>query len=403
MATNRIVNGPRSKSRGRGESPDGRGRAESRGGIGDLAAGGVLAATGKKIYDKVSGRSRSRGRAESRASSYDSYGSRSPPRRKRSQSVSGTLARGLSAVGLGRVAEKVDPDSRKGRNQDDYYDNRNGGYRDSRDVSLAPPAHAPGHDGGHRSASATRAPPPGQYALDMKPHHTGDPETDSDSDLGSSTDEEKLKKKSRKKGIITGGLATVATIHAAHNVYQSIEKREARKQALKEGDITKEQAGRMKNKNRMQDAASIGIAALGIKGAYSEWKEMKEMNSEHNEEMEKLKRHKDKRDARRRKAAIEAERYRQNGYTGSMPNLYAPTPPPPGGYHSQDVSPYSQTPPHYPQQQYPPQQFTPQQYPQAGAHYYDDNPYASYSAGPIAPPSHQFPPPPMGPQRPLTP
>ena len=68
MATNRIVNGPRSKSRGRTGSPDSRrARSQSRGGVGDLAAGGVVAATAKKVYDSV--RSRSRGRARSRSSS----------------------------------------------------------------------------------------------------------------------------------------------------------------------------------------------------------------------------------------------------------------------------------------------------------------------------------------------
>ena len=413
MATNRIVNGPRSKSRGgRDGSLDSRGRSQSRGGIGDLAAGGVLAATGKKLYDNV--RSRSRGRAQSRGS-YDSYGSRSPPRRARSQSVSAGLARGLSAVGLGSVADKVDPDRRKSRSND--YDDRNGSYRDSRDVGpLAPSAPAPGfapgfapgypppgpgYEGAPRSVSASRA-PQGAYALDYKPHHTGDPDTDSDSDLGSSSDEEKEKKKGRKKSMITAGLATVATIHAAHNVYQSVEKRQARKEALKEGDITQAQARRMKNKNRMQDAASIGIAALGLKGAYSEWKEMKEHREEMHEKKETLERHSEKREARRRKAAIEAEHYRQSGYTGSLPNLHAPTPPPNGGYYSHDVSPYSPTPPRHPQQH--PQSA----YPQSAAHYYDDNPYASFSAGHTAPPPEQyppqqFPPPPMGPARPQSP
>ena len=404
LATNRIVNGPRSQSRGPNGDPDRRGRSPSRGGLGDLAAGGALAATGKKIYDHM--RSRSRGRADSRASSYDSYGSRSPPRRKRSQSVSGRLAQGLSAVGLNSAADKVDPDRRKsGRNFDDDY-GRNGSYRD-RDVGSLAPAPAPGfapgypppgsgYEGAPRSVSASRA-PPGRYALDYKPHHTGDPDTDSDSDLGSSTDEENQRKKGRKKSIITAGLATVATVHAAHNVYQSVEKREARQQALKEGDITTEQARRMKNKNRLQDAASIGIAALGLKGAYSEWKEMKEHNHEMKEEQEKLKRHHEKREARRRKAAIEAEKYRHNGFTGSMPNLHGPTPPH-DGYYSNDVSPYSPTPPQYAPQhaqgEYPPQSF---------AHYQDDNPYASFSAGPTAPPPQHFPPPPMGPARPLTP
>lgn len=372
MATNRIVNGPRSKSRGRNESPESRdGRSQSRGGLGDLAAGGVLAATGKKLYDKVRSRSRGRGeedrgRARSRGSSYDSYDSRSPPRRKRSQSVSAGLAKGLSAVGLNSVADKVDPERRKSRGYDDDVSSRNGGYRDSRDVgpltpyapAQAPPAgYGPGPAAGApRSLSASRA-PGGQYALDYGPHHTGDPQTDSESDLGSSSGEEKDLKKSRKKSLITAGLATVATIHAGHTVYSSMEKREARKKALKEGDITETQATREKNKARLQDVASVGIAALGMKGAYSEWQEMREHNKGMKEEKERMLRHKEKRDARRRKAAmLAADRYKNGGYSGSMPDLMYPS-----EYHDEGRS---QTPP---------------------AHYYDDNPYAAYTPPP--PPS----------------
>ncbi|KIW52286.1 hypothetical protein, variant [Exophiala xenobiotica] len=136
LATNRIVNGPRSKSRGRGGSDDRRGRSQSRGGIGDLAAGGVVAATAKKVYDSM--RSRSRGRARSRSSSYDSRYD-SPPRQKRSRSVSRVAAKGLAALGLKDAADKVDPERRaSSRHYDDYYDDgrssRNGGYyNDSRD------------------------------------------------------------------------------------------------------------------------------------------------------------------------------------------------------------------------------------------------------------------------------
>ncbi|KAI1616789.1 hypothetical protein EDD37DRAFT_61588 [Exophiala viscosa] len=134
LATTRIINGPRSQSRGRG-SQDGRGRSQSRGGLGDLAAGGVIAATAKKAYDRF--RSRSRGRARSRSSSYDSY-SQSPPRRKRSQSVAGYAAKGLAALGLKDAADKVDPPSRSrrsSRHYDGYSDDgRNGGYyNDPRD------------------------------------------------------------------------------------------------------------------------------------------------------------------------------------------------------------------------------------------------------------------------------
>jgi hypothetical protein len=184
MATNRIINGPRSKSRGRNGSPDSRrGRSQSRGGLGDLAAGGIVAATAKKAYDSI--RSRSRGRARSRsASSYDSRGSRSPPR-KRSRSVSAFAAKGLAALGLKDAADKVDPERERDRDRerdrrrhyDDYSDDgrssRYGGYgyNDSRHVGTFQPQYS--HpDGAPRSMSVPRAPPSG-YELDYGPRHTG--------------------------------------------------------------------------------------------------------------------------------------------------------------------------------------------------------------------------------------
>ena len=292
---------------------------------------------------------------------YDSRDSRSPPK-KRSRSVSAFAAKGLAALGLKDAAGKVDPDRERDRRRDydDYYDDgrssRNGGYGygDSRDVGTTQP-----HYGGPRSMSVPRGAPPG-YELDYGPRRTGDPDTDSDSDLGSSSEDEKETKKGRKKMLITGGLASVATIHAAHSVYQSMEKREARKQAYKEGDISKDEAKKMRNKNRFQDVASIGIAALGLKGAYSEWNEMKETRKEQREESEKRERHKGKREARRRKMSTgAAHSYADSGFTGSMPNLttlapqpYSGFPPPPGAGRDPGVAP----------------------------HYADDNPYASYGA-----------------------
>lgn len=73
----------------------------------------------------------------------------------------------------------------------------------------------------------------------------------------------------RGKQIITAGLAGVASIHAANGVYQSWEKRKSRHKAVLEGDLSPEQAKKLKAKSRFQDAASVGIAVLGVKGAIS--------------------------------------------------------------------------------------------------------------------------------------
>jgi len=99
---------------------------------------------------------------------------------------------------------------------------------------------------------------------------------DSSADSESSTDMEEKRKKLRGKELLTAGLATVATIHAAHGVYSSMVASENRRKLVGEGEMTAEEARKRKSKNMLQDAAAVGIAALGIKSAYSEWKEMNE-------------------------------------------------------------------------------------------------------------------------------
>lgn len=84
----------------------------------------------------------------------------------------------------------------------------------------------------------------------------------------------------------------MATIHAAHSVYQSMHARDVRHKELLEGTISPAEARKKKNKARLQDAASVGIAAIGIKGAIGEWKEMKEQREEHHKfELERQERH----------------------------------------------------------------------------------------------------------------
>lgn len=187
------------------------------------------------------------------------------------------------------------------------------------------------------------------------------------------TDEEKQRKRGRKRLLISGGLATVATIHAGHSVHQSMEKREARKRAVREGTISKEEASKHKSRDRLQDAASLGLAALGIKGAYSEWKEVKEHRDEEQEEREKHDRHARKRSARRQKYSMVGM---NNDYASSAPTLGDPYY---GGYgHDQ----------YYNGNDGPYMTGANGDYRQQGpmmnggnnaTQYFDDNPYASYA------------------------
>ncbi|KAL9107957.1 MAG: hypothetical protein Q9227_007172 [Pyrenula ochraceoflavens] len=372
LATNRVINGPRSKSRGPNERGRNRSRSQSRGGVGDLAAGGVLAATGKKIYDRVRSKSRGRERERSRSSSFDSRDSRSPPpkEKKRSRSVSAFASKGLAALGLNDAAKKLgDRDRRRdsSSSDEDYSRSRprGGAYADNRDVSRSRPSSLSRGGGGAHTD------------LVREPHHHGDPETDSDSDLGSSTDEDKEIKKGHGKELLTAGLATVATIHAGHSVYQSMKARDKRKKELHTGEITQEEAKKERNKARLQDAASIGIAALGVKGAFSEWKEVKEKREEIHELKEKQKRHHAKREARRRKQLMG-----QGVYGGSEPSLPTNSAMAGNGYPPSPYSPYG-----------------PRPETAGGPTYFDGNPYASgaLQTPPSGPPPNGVPPPPGAP------
>ncbi|EED24061.1 hypothetical protein TSTA_074390 [Talaromyces stipitatus ATCC 10500] len=114
--------------------------------------------------------------------------------------------------------------------------------------------------------------------------HTGHPGVEGllaiDSDLNSD-DEKREKKKMLRKELVTTGLATVATIHAAHGVLKNLEAQKKRHEAVKSGAITEEQERKMQRKADLKNVASIGLAALGIKGAIGEWKEVQEQRKEH--------------------------------------------------------------------------------------------------------------------------
>jgi hypothetical protein len=125
------------------------------------------------------------------------------------------------------------------------------------------------------------------------------------------------------KQILTTGLAAVATVHAAHGVYKSMEKRKARQKAVKEGLLSPQEAKKLKTKAIMQDAASVGIAAIGIKGALSELKEAREMSHECREwRSEKDRRH----EKRLEKRKGLGDRRRSSSWSASSPRNH-------NGYH----------------------------------------------------------------------
>lgn len=350
LAGNRLINGARDKSasRTRSRSRD-RGRHNDSGGGGMLEkilGTGAAAAGATALLDRA--RSKSRGR---RDYSSDSDDSRDARRHKRSKSVTDYARSGMAALGIG--GDKKDSrGSRRGYDDDDDYYSSRGPPREAR-------LRGGGGDGGEGVSNSSHS----------NAHSSSD--SNSDSDSGSSSEDEREQKKMRGKELLTAGLASVATIHAAHNVYQSMEGRKKRHKEVMEGKMSPAEARKKKYKARLQDAASIGIAAIGIKGAIGEWKEMREQREEFHE-FEK------KRQERHERRLRHLERLQQQGPVQNMSPIS----------HSSPIS-YSQSNPNLAQGSYP--QATYQTGPYwNGPHYADGNPYAAEG----------LPPPPMGPQQP---
>lgn len=301
LVGNRLINGPksnieedektgrsRSRSRARSRSENGNGRGH--GGLAALATAGLGAIGAKKAFDHSRSRSRSQTRSRGRAGSYDSR-SPSPDRRRqrsRSRSVVDKARNSLAKLGIGSGAAGAAGavDDHRRRDQDDFDDygsrrpRRYDDYDDYDDDRYVRSERSHRGSGGGRDRSRPRGGSRSRSGYG------------SESDLGDSSDDEKAARKMRGKQVLTTGLAAVATIHAAHNVYQSMDKRNARQKAVREGRLTPVEARKLKSKAILQDAASVGIAALGIKGAFEELKEAKEIQHEcKNFQHEKARRH----------------------------------------------------------------------------------------------------------------
>ncbi|KAF2276174.1 uncharacterized protein EI97DRAFT_458667 [Westerdykella ornata] len=309
LVANRLANGSRSRSRGRrgSRSPSrsrsrsrslfgrsrSRGRSSSRDSGGkshtlrNVAGTGAVLAAGKALYDRVRSKSRSR-RERSRSRSVSSEDSYVPSRSRR---------------------------SRGARSMDDGYSEAPSRANSDRRVAIAAGAAGPlaSQRGGGRDSDRERG--------DVRPDHDV-------SDSDSTTDLEIQRKKMKGRELITAGLATVATIHAAHGVYSSIVASEKRRRMVKEGDMSPEESRKLKYKNILQDAAAVGIAALGIKSAYSEWKEM----NDHRRNVHEL-------EARRRKRRKAREKREREARMGMPGGGMAPIPYQTGMYYP-DGNPY---------------------------------------------------------------
>lgn len=303
LVGNRLVNGSKKNieedvKTGRSRS---RSRARSEGGgaggtgLAALATAGLGAFGAKKLYDNHKEKEESRSRSRRRGGSVDSYDSRgsSPDRRRnrsRSRSVVDKARNSLARLGIGNG---VDDEDERDRTRD--RSRRRGAYDDDDEVPKSRRHRKYDSEDDYDDYPRSRGAAGGRerdrdYDDDRSTRGGGRGEdrsrgggrrgSISSSDLGDSDDDRKRDRKMKGKQMITTGLAAVATIHAASNVYQSMEKRNARHRAVKEGRLSPEEAKKLKSKALLQDAASVGIAALGIKGAISEMKEANETRHE---------------------------------------------------------------------------------------------------------------------------
>ena len=305
IASNRLINGARSRSRSRGRNSHGK-EESNLSGAGGLAAASGLAALGVKALNDYRNKSRDRSRNRRHSDDY-SDGSRSPAPRKRSNSVSAFITRGLDK---GKAALGIENDRRdSGRSSHGGYDDRLSRQGGPNDYYARPRG--------------------GGFEEDSQPR-----EHDSSTDY-SSEEEMKKQHKMHTKELITAGFATVATVHAGHTIYQTREKRMKRQKRVREGTMSPEEARKLEKKGYLQDAASVGIAALGIKSAYSEWKETKESRDEYKEACKEL----EAKRQRRREKSLMAQRGQGEGrrasagYRRSDPNLSQ-------SYYYRDDNPY---------------------------------------------------------------
>ncbi|KAI1107682.1 hypothetical protein F4804DRAFT_107302 [Jackrogersella minutella] len=323
---NRMLHGSRKdieedRSTGRSRS---RSRARSDGGSGSglagLAAAGLGALGAKKLVDS---RSRSRSR---RGGSVDSYDSRSPSPRKnrsRSRSIVDKTRRSLAKIGIGSKPDHQDDDdyddrsSRRSRRRSPSDDNYDDDYK-SRAYMRG--GRGPTDDDGYDDYDEEERSIGGGRARSRSHSRGGRSSSASSSDLGDSDEDKKMTSKMRRKQLITTGLAAVATIHAANNVYGSMGQRDARHRAVKEGKLSPEEAKKLKTKALLQDAASVGIAALGVKGALSELKEAREQAKAVNEWKEERQRRHDRRLERLKRAnSSHSGRSRADNWNTSAP------------------------------------------------------------------------------------
>lgn len=101
-----------------------------------------------------------------------------------------------------------------------------------------------------------------------------DSSSDSDADSIISSDEERQRSKARKQTLLAACLATVTSIAAGNNIYQSTKAHAARKKQLEDGKLSEYEAAELKRKGRKMDLISLGVAAVCLNNTKNGWRTM---------------------------------------------------------------------------------------------------------------------------------
>ncbi|KAL8637003.1 MAG: hypothetical protein Q9228_005678 [Teloschistes exilis] len=138
----------------------------------------------------------------------------------------------------------------------ELYHPRNGRDYDERD-------HHPRNPGRSHSSHSSRQ---------RRHHRYDDSDSDSSSSYSSSDDEEGQRSKFRNKTLLAAGLATVTTVAAGNNIYQSSKAHRERRARLQEGGLSKKERQELQNKGRKMDLISVGVAAVCLYNMKNGWK-----------------------------------------------------------------------------------------------------------------------------------
>ncbi|KAL8691138.1 MAG: hypothetical protein Q9218_003571 [Villophora microphyllina] len=153
----------------------------------------------------------------------------------------------------------------------------------SRELYYPPKDHNLNDRGYRRKPSRSRS---SQSSRRRHHHRYDDSDSDTSSSSSSSEDEKHQRSKFHKKTLVAAGLATLTTVAAGNNIYQSTKAHRARRARLQEGGLSKKEVQELQNKGRKMDLISVGVAAVCLYNVKNGWKRWEAQQEERRKEEE---------------------------------------------------------------------------------------------------------------------